>query len=152
MNGEGDGMPGLIIDYYNGVAVMQTHSIGMYRLRDIFAGVLKGIYKDRLVAVYDKSENTIPFKAKLGAKNEFIFGNQSVIEVMENGYRFSIDVDSGQKTGFFIDQRDNRELLIPLCQREERPEYVLLYGGFSVYALMGGAALGTFGRQFCPGY
>jgi len=141
VNGEGDGMPGLIIDYYNGIAVIQAHSIGMYRLRDTFAGVLKEIYKGRLLAVYDKSENSIPVKAGLGVKDEFIFGNQSIIEVRENGYRFSIDVGSGQKTGFFIDQRDNRELLSRYVNGRNVLNMFCYTGGFSVYALMGGAAL-----------
>lgn len=141
VNGEGDGMPGLIIDYYNGVAVIQSHSIGMYRLRDIFAGILKGIYKDRLVSMYDKSENTIPPKAGLGVKDEFIFGNRSNIEVLENGYRFSIHVDSGQKTGFFIDQRENRDLLSRYVNGKNVLNMFCYTGGFTVYALMGGAPL-----------
>jgi 23S rRNA (cytosine1962-C5)-methyltransferase len=141
INGEGDGMPGFIADYYNGIAVLQMHSIGMYRLREMFTGILKEIYKNRLLAVYDKSEGTIPFKAGLGARNEFIYGNQPVIEVKENKCRFSIDVASGQKTGFFIDQRENRALLTRYCKGKDVLNMFCYTGGFSVYALLGGASL-----------
>jgi 23S rRNA (cytosine1962-C5)-methyltransferase len=139
VNGEGDGMPGLIADYYNGIAVLQMHSIGMYRLRDLFTGILKDLYQDRLLAVYDKSEGTIPFKAGMNARNEFIYGNQSVVQVLENKCLFSIDVATGQKTGFFIDQRENRELLTRYCRGKEVLNMFCYTGGFSVYALQAGA-------------
>jgi len=141
VNGEGDGMPGLIIDYYNGIAVMQSHSIGMYRLRGLFSGILKEIFKERLEAVYDKSENTIPPKAGLDVKDEFISGNQTIVQVKENGYLFSVDVGTGQKTGFFIDQRDNRKLLSRYARGKKVLNMFCYTGGFSVYALMGGAHL-----------
>jgi 23S rRNA (cytosine1962-C5)-methyltransferase len=141
VNGEGDGIPGLIIDFYNGIAVMQMHSIGIYRERKLIAGVLKDIYQDRLVAIYDKSEGTLPFKANLGAKNEFLFGNLASVEVKEFGCRFSIDVTTGQKTGFFIDQRDNRQLLTQYVQGKNVLNMFCYTGGFSVYALRGGALL-----------
>jgi 23S rRNA (cytosine1962-C5)-methyltransferase len=141
VNGEGDGMPGLIVDYYNGIAVIQMHSIGMYRLRDLFADILKELYAGRLLAVYDKSESTLPLMAGLGAKNEFNFGSQSVIEVLENNCRFSVDVAAGQKTGFFIDQRDNRELLTRYVHGKDVLNMFCYTGGFSVYALQGGASL-----------
>jgi len=111
VNGEGDGMPGLIIDYYDGTAVLQSHSIGMYRLRNVFASGLRSLYGDKLKAIYDKSENTVPSKAGLNARDGFIYGDGPVITVRENGCLFSVDVSTGQKTGFFIDQRDNRHLL-----------------------------------------
>jgi len=141
VNGEGDGIPGLIIDFYNGVAVIQMHSIGMYHVRELIADVLKDIYQDRLVAIYDKSETTLPFKANLGAKNEFLFGNLPSVEVIEFGCRFSIDIITGQKTGFFIDQRDNRQLLVHYVQGKQVLNMFCYTGGFSVYAFKGGAAL-----------
>jgi len=141
VNGEGDGIPGLIIDFYNGVAVIQMHSIGMYHVRELIADVLKDIYQDRLVAIYDKSETTLPFKANLGAKNEFLFGNLPSVEVIEFGCRFSIDIITGQKTGFFIDQRDNRQLLVHYVQGKQVLNMFCYTGSFSVYAFKGGAAL-----------
>jgi len=141
VNGEGDGMPGFIADYYNGIVVMQMHSIGMYRLRELFTDILKELYGGKLVSVYDKSEGTIPSKAGLDARNEFVFGNQQAMEIRENGCRFLIDVVSGQKTGFFIDQRDNRKLLSRYVNGKEVLNMFCYTGGFSVYALQGGAAL-----------
>lgn len=141
VHGEGDGMPGLIIDYYNGIVVMQMHSVGMYKLRDLIAGEIMDLYGQRIVAVYDKSEGTLPFKANLGARNGFLKGNLSSVEVTENGYRFHVDVISGQKTGFFIDQRDNRQLLTRYVKGKNVLNMFCYTGGFSVYALGGGAAL-----------
>jgi 23S rRNA (cytosine1962-C5)-methyltransferase len=140
VNGEGDGMPGFIVDYYNGIVVMQMHSVGMYLLREQLAEVIKALYGDKLLSIYDKSEGTIPVKAGLGIRNQFIYGDQSVIEIMENGCRFSIDVISGQKTGFFIDQRENRELLTRYSKGKAVLNMFCYTGGFSVYALHGGAA------------
>jgi 23S rRNA (cytosine1962-C5)-methyltransferase len=140
VNGEGDGMPGFIVDYYNGIVVMQMHSVGMYLLREKLAEVIKALYGDKLLSIYDKSESTIPVKAGLGIKNMFIYGDQSVIEIVENGCRFSIDVISGQKTGFFIDQRENRELLTKYIKGKDVLNMFCYTGGFSVYALHGGAA------------
>ena len=140
VNGEGDGMPGFIVDYYNGIVVMQMHSVGMYLLRELLAEVIKALYGDKLLSIYDKSEGTIPVKAGLGIRNQFIYGDQSVIEIIENGCRFSIDVISGQKTGFFIDQRENRELLTRYIKGKDVLNMFCYTGGFSVYALHGGAA------------
>jgi 23S rRNA (cytosine1962-C5)-methyltransferase len=134
-------MPGLIIDVYNGVVVMQMHSIGMYRLRDQIAALIVELYPQPPVAIYDKSESTLPFKANLGAKNESLLGNSNAVEVRENGYRFHIDVTTGQKTGFFIDQRDNRQLLTQYAAGKNVLNMFCYTGGFSVYALGGGAAL-----------
>lgn len=139
VNGEGDGMPGLIIDYYNGVVVMQMHSVGMFRLRDQIAGAIVELFDQKLVAVYDKSESTLPFKANLNAKNEFLIGNTSVVEVRENGYRFLVDLSRGQKTGFFIDQRENRQLLARYTSGRHVLNMFCYTGGFSVYALGGEA-------------
>ncbi len=141
VHGEGDGMPGLIIDYYNGVIVIQSHSVGMYRLRDQIAAVIQELYGNNQVTIYDKSEGTLPFKANLGAKNEFLSGSTSIIDVVENGYQFRIDVTTGQKTGFYIDQRDNRLLLSRYATGKSVLNMFCYTGGFSVYALGGGANL-----------
>jgi 23S rRNA (cytosine1962-C5)-methyltransferase len=141
LNGEGDGMPGLIIDYYNGIAVLQMHSIGMYKLRNELTSILQDLFGQQLIAVYDKSESTLPFKANLGAKNEFLYGTTPEVEVLENGYRFKIDVSTGQKTGFFIDQRENRQLLTRYTLGKKVLNMFCYTGGFSVYALGGGAEL-----------
>jgi 23S rRNA (cytosine1962-C5)-methyltransferase len=140
VNGEGDGMPGLIIDFYNGIAVLQMHSIGMYNLREQLVRVLQEVYGPGLLAVFDKSEHTLPHKDGLNAKNEFLFGDQTLVEVIENGCRFSIDIAMGQKTGFFIDQRDNRKLLTNYVKSKDVLDVFCYTGGFSVYALKGGAA------------
>ncbi len=140
VHGEGDGMPGLIVDYYNGLVVMQTHSIGMFLIRDQLAEAISQLYGPSLKAIYDKSENTLPFKANTGAKNGFIRGDMARVEVQENGYRFFVDVTTGQKTGFFIDQRDNRQLLKHYATGKEVLNMFCYTGGFSVYALGGGAA------------
>ncbi|HLO57349.1 MAG TPA: class I SAM-dependent rRNA methyltransferase [Bacteroidales bacterium] len=141
INGEGDGLPGLIIDYYNGIAVMQMHSIGMYRIRKVIAEILAELYGKKLTAVYDKSESTLPFKANLNAKNEFLIGSRASGEVIENGHRFGIDAETGQKTGFFIDQRENRELLTRYIKDKDVLNMFCYTGGFSVYASAEGARL-----------
>jgi 23S rRNA (cytosine1962-C5)-methyltransferase len=141
INGEGDELPGLIIDYYNGVAVMQMHSIGMYRIRNEIVEALKHIYPHTLQAVYDKSESTLPFKANLGAKNGFLYGDVSRAEIKENDHSFLIDVATGQKTGFFIDQRENRQLLTRYTAGKQVLNMFCYTGGFSVYALKSGAAM-----------
>jgi len=141
VNGEGDGMPGLVIDYYNGIVVLQMHSIGMYRIRQLLADALNDIYSGRLTAIYDKSESTLPFKANLGAKNELVKGLATATEVKENGFRFTIDVSTGQKTGFFIDQRDNRQLLTRYVAGKNVLNMFCYTGGFSVYAMGAGAAM-----------
>ncbi|HEX2395362.1 MAG TPA: class I SAM-dependent rRNA methyltransferase [Bacteroidales bacterium] len=140
INGEGDGMPGLIIDYYNGIVVMQMHSIGMYLIRQTLVEILTELYGKQLKAIYDKSESTLPYKANLGAKNEFLFGNEGKVEVIENGHRFLIDICTGQKTGFFIDQRDNRQLLTRYVTGKNVLNMFSYTGGFSVYALGAGAS------------
>jgi 23S rRNA (cytosine1962-C5)-methyltransferase len=140
VHGEGDGLPGLIVDYYNGVVVLQTHSVGMYRLRDRIAAAILEVCDRKPLAIYDKSENTLPFKANLGARNEFLTGDLSSVEVKENGYLFYIDVTTGQKTGFFIDQRENRQLLTRYTKGKSVLNMFCYTGGFTVYALGGGAS------------
>ncbi|MBN1415879.1 MAG: class I SAM-dependent rRNA methyltransferase [Bacteroidales bacterium] len=141
VNGEGDNMPGLVIDYYNGIAVMQTHSVGMYRMRHQLGHILKKLYGNKLTAVYDKSEATIPVKAGLEVKNEFLWGNLSRVTVTENNFNFFVDVAEGQKTGFFIDQRDNRKLLSNYCNGKNVLNVFCYTGGFSVYAALNHANL-----------
>ncbi|MCK4664976.1 MAG: class I SAM-dependent rRNA methyltransferase [Bacteroidales bacterium] len=139
VNAEGDQLPGLIIDYYNGTLVMQMHSIGMYLLRNEIAEVLKEIFSDKLLAIYDKSEKTLPFKAKIEPVNEYLINNSSVNEVVEYGNKFIVDWEGGQKTGFFIDQRQNRRLLEKFAKDKDVLNVFGYTGGFSVYALRGGA-------------
>ena len=139
INAEGDGLPGLIIDYYNGSAVMQTHSVGMYFLREKFAAVLKEIFGEKLVAVYDKSEKTLPYKAAIESKDGYLLGSAKQVQVKENGLVFKVDGESGQKTGFFIDQRENRSLLETYSAGRDVLNMFCYTGGFSVYALRGGA-------------
>lgn len=135
VHAEGDGLPGLIIDYYNGVAVMQMHSIGFYRIRNEIAGILKELIKDKLIAVYDKSETTIPHMSGITASNEFLYGDSGPVIVNEYGYKFNIDWTSGQKTGFFIDQRENRKLLQRFTDGKKVLNMFGYTGAFSVYAM-----------------
>ena len=100
---EGDGLPGLVIDWYNGTAVIQTHSIGMHLIKNEITEALKEIYGDKLKAVYDKSEETLPKMSKVKAVNGYLFGKAETNEVIENNCKFHIDWEGGQKTGFFID-------------------------------------------------
>lgn len=141
IHAEGDGMPGLIIDYYNGCAVMQIHSIGFYRIRETLVKVLQEIYGDELKAVYDKSESTMPKKGPYSAVNEHVYGDLKNTIVKENGLNFEIDWTAGQKTGFFVDQRDNRHLLQAYSKNRKVLNMFCYTGGFSVYAIRGGAEL-----------
>ncbi|RZK46073.1 MAG: class I SAM-dependent rRNA methyltransferase, partial [Hymenobacter sp.] len=112
-HGEGDGLPGLIVDVYGDVAVIQAHSPGMYLARHELAAALRAVMGESLRAVYDKSAETVPAQAAPDAKNSYLLGAGTGTEhlVVENGHQFAVDWETGQKTGFFIDQRDNRELL-----------------------------------------
>ncbi len=141
IHGEGDNLPGLVIDVYGTTAVMQAHSVGMHLCRMEIADALREVLGGALSAIYYKSETTLPYKAELGQEDGFVFGNAADNVAMENGLRFHIDWLKGQKTGFFIDQRDNR-LLVESYARGRRVLNVFSYtGGFSVYALRGGASL-----------
>ncbi len=139
VHAEGDGLPGLIIDVYGRTAVMQCHSIGMHRERERIAAALRQLYGDHLGAIYDKSADTLPTQYGGRQRNGYIFGTRIEENALENGHHFRLDWEGGQKTGFFLDQRDNRALL----QRYVRDQRVLnafsYSGGFSVYALAGGA-------------
>jgi 23S rRNA (cytosine1962-C5)-methyltransferase len=144
INGEGDYFPSLIADYYNGTIVMQIHSTGMYRMREMLVTLFKEVLAEELMFVFDKSANTLPVRANLPKENLFVYGQkpyQTQILVNENDLKFKVDISEGQKTGFFIDQRDNRELLIQHAKGREVLNLFGYTGGFSVYALAGGAKL-----------
>ena len=141
VHGEGDGLPGLVIDMYDGVAVMQAHSVGMHVDRMLIANSLKKIMGDDLKAVYYKSETTLPFKAELGQENGFLIGQSNNDIAIENGLKFHIDWLKGQKTGFFVDQRDNRALLEQYSKGRRVLNMFCYTGGFSVYSMRGGAEL-----------
>lgn len=139
---EGDGLPGLIIDYYNGTCVMQSHSIGMHLMKDAIVEALKEVYGEKLLAVYDKSAETLPKKYAEHVKNDYLFGKgtDEQHEILENGLSFWADWKSGQKTGFFIDQRENRQMLARYSEGKTILNAFCYTGGFSVYALKAGAA------------
>ena len=115
IHGEGDGLPGLIIDYYDGVCVMQAHSVGMFRAKGAICEALKSVYGPSLKAVYDKSSGTAPFKAGLDLVDGYLYRSESFSDdeqiVLENGHKFFVNWTEGQKTGFFLDQRENRALV-----------------------------------------
>jgi 23S rRNA (cytosine1962-C5)-methyltransferase len=143
VHAEGDNLPGLIIDYYNRVAVMQTHSIGMYRIRHEIASILSDLMRNRLTAVYDKSESTIPFMSGVKSTNEFIIGRSDPVIVTEEGKKFLIDWASGQKTGFFIDQRENRKILVNFTNGRDVLNMFGYTGGFSVFAMINARSVHT---------
>ncbi len=141
VHGEGDGLPGLIIDIYGTTAVVQCHSVGMYHARQEIAEAIRNVYGDRIVAIYDKSSQTLPFKANLGAVDGYLWGHANSPEqvVLENGEQFRVNWEKGQKTGFFLDQRENRELVKRYAKGRTVLNTFCYTGGFSVYALSGGA-------------
>ena len=141
VHGEGDNLPGLIIDIYGKNAVMQAHSVGMHVCRMEIAQALKAVMGDDLKAVYYKSETTLPFKASLGQENGFILGDSDDNVAIENGLKFHIDWLKGQKTGFFVDQRENRALVERYAHGRKVLNMFCYTGGFSVYAMRGGAEL-----------
>lgn len=141
VHGEGDHLPGLVIDCYGSTAVMQAHSVGMHMVRHQIAKILVEVMEGRVSHVYYKSETTLPFKADLGQENEFIVGQSDDNTACENGLRFYVDWLKGQKTGFFVDQRDNRSLLERYANGKKVLNMFCYTGGFSVYAMRGGANL-----------
>ena len=143
IHGEGDGLPGLIVDYYNGVAVIQMHSVGFYRIRKEITAILVELFEDQVVAIYDKSEATLPHMAGINSVNEFLYGSSGPVIVTENGYKFKIDWTTGQKTGFFIDQRENRELLEGFTEKKNVLNMFGYTGAFSVYAMKNAALVHT---------
>jgi 23S rRNA (cytosine1962-C5)-methyltransferase len=139
VHAEGDGLPGLVIDFYNGTAVMQMHSIGMYLIRNDLSKYLKDVMGDQLKAVYDKSEKTLPFKADIEPRDGFLYGDTVAGVVSEYGNLFKVDWEEGQKTGFFIDQRENRFLLQHYSKDRDVLNMFCYTGGFSFFAMRGGA-------------
>ncbi|SHF80028.1 class I SAM-dependent rRNA methyltransferase [Dysgonomonas macrotermitis] len=143
IHGEGDNLPGLIIDIYGYTAVMQSHSVGMHENRNDICKALVKILGDNLKNVYYKSETTLPYKADLGAENGYLFGGKENTDgiAVENGLKFHADWLKGQKTGFFVDQRDNRALLEKYSKDRRLLNMFCYTGGFSFYAMRGGAKL-----------
>lgn len=139
IHGEGDNLPGLIIDCYGTTAVMQAHSVGMHVCREQICKALVEVMGDRIKNVYYKSETTLPFKAELGQENGFIYGHTDNNTAVENGLSFHVDWLKGQKTGFFVDQRENRSLLEHYAKGKSILNMFCYTGGFSVYAMRGGA-------------
>ena len=141
IHGEGDGCPGLIMDLYKDVLVFQAHTIGMHRDRDEIVEAVKNILGKKIKAIYDKSKETLPTEYAQTCTNSFVFGEVKVpYTVKENGISFSINWITGQKTGFFIDQRENRALLAQYAQGKSVLNTFCYSGGFSLYALKAGAA------------
>jgi len=141
VHGEGDNLPGLVIDCYGDTAVMQAHSVGMHVSRMDICEALVQVMGNRIKNVYYKSETTLPFKADLGQENGFIYGNTNENTAVENGLRFHVDWLKGQKTGFFVDQRENRTLLEHYSKGKRVLNMFCYTGGFSVYAMRGEAEL-----------
>ena len=141
VHGEGDNLPGLVIDIYGATAVLQAHSVGMHVCRNEVAEALKDLMGKQLKAIYYKSETTLPFKAQLGQENGLLWGEAGNDIAHENGLVFHIDWLKGQKTGFFVDQRDNRSLVEHYAKGRKVLNMFCYTGGFSVYAMRGGAEL-----------
>lgn len=141
VHGEGDNLPGLVIDIYGATAVMQAHSVGMHQDRMMIAQALKTVMGDELHNIYYKSETTLPYKAELEQENGFILGGDANDIAVENGMKFHVDWLRGQKTGFFVDQRDNRSLLQKYSRGRNVLNMFCYTGGFSFYAMRGGASL-----------
>lgn len=139
VHGEGDNLPGLVIDVYGRTAVLQAHSIGMHSSRMAIAESLKRVMGGEIDNIFYKSETTLPFKADLGQENGFLLGGAADDVAVENGLQFHIDWLRGQKTGFFVDQRDNRSLLEHYSCGRDVLNMFCYTGGFSVYAMRGGA-------------
>lgn len=153
---EGDGMPGLIIDWYNGVAVIQTHSMGMHRLKPVFVIALREIYGHELIAVYDKSSETmhptptpclpgrqasLKGKGSMIIQDEYLFGTSLKGDILETGHRFRVDWEQGQKTGFFLDQKGNRMYAQYYAKDRKVLNSFCYSGAFSVYSMKGGAKM-----------
>ncbi len=145
VHGEGDGLPGLVVDIYGTTAVMQSHTAGFWHIRKMIAGLLPEVTGELVKSVYDKSEGTLPFMARLNPANGYLLGANAVPDatVTENGFRFKVDWEKGQKTGFFIDQRDNRNLLRHYSNGRSVLNLFGYTGGFSVYAMSNAALVHT---------
>ncbi|MBS5614067.1 MAG: class I SAM-dependent rRNA methyltransferase [Prevotella buccalis] len=141
VHGEGDMLPGLIIDCYGKTAVMQAHSVGMHVERLAICEALRSVMGSRIEHVFYKSETTLPFKAELGQQDGFLYGGSDDNVAIENGLKFHVDWLKGQKTGFFVDQRENRTLLEKYSKNRSVLNMFCYTGGFSVYAMRGVAKL-----------
>lgn len=141
VHGEGDNLPGLVIDCYGKTAVMQAHSVGMHVCREAIARALVDVMGDRIENVYYKSETTLPFKAGLGQENGFLIGGCDDNIAVENGLKFHADWQKGQKTGYFVDQRESRSLLERYSKNRTVLNMFCYTGGFSFYAMRGQAKL-----------
>lgn len=141
VHGEGDSLPGLVIDIYGDTAVMQAHSVGMHVSRTIIAQVVKETLGESLKNIYYKSDTTLPFKADINKDNGYLLGGNAGNISTEYGLKFHIDWLRGQKTGFFVDQRENRKLLEQYAKGRKLLNMFCYTGGFSIYALRGGAEL-----------
>ena len=143
VHGEGDNLPGLIIDYYDGVCVMQAHSAGMFRAKKKITEALQKVYGESLKAVYDKSSGTAPYKAGLELVDGYMYRRpdfkENELVVLENGRKFMVNWTEGQKTGFFLDQRENRALVGSIAKGRNVLNLFCYTGGFSIYALAAGA-------------
>ena len=143
VHGEGDGLPGLIIDWYDGVCVIQAHSVGMFRAKSRICEALQEVFGDSLKAVYDKSSGTAPFKAGLELIDGYLYKapgfDAAELTVLENGHKFTVNWVEGQKTGFFLDQRENRALVGRYAAGRTVLNLFCYTGGFSIYALAAGA-------------
>lgn len=139
VHGEGDSLPGLVIDVYGRTAVLQAHSVGIHMCRHEIAAALQRLEGLQIDNIFYKSETTLPFKAELGQENGFLVGGDADNIALENGLKFHIDWLRGQKTGFFVDQRDNRSLVEHYAKGRTVLNMFCYTGGFSVYALRGGA-------------
>lgn len=139
IHGEGDSLPGLVIDVYAHTAVMQAHSVGMHHARFDIMEALKKVMGDSLQNIYYKSEATLPFKANLGSEDGYLYGGEVEDIALENGLKFFVDWQKGQKTGFFVDQRENRSLLEKYAGGRSVLNMFCYTGGFSFYAMRGGA-------------
>ena len=140
VNGEGDFMPGLIIDWFDGNVVLQFHSYGMFRLRELFVKIILTLFAGKIRSIYDKSVATLPEIRGFQPVDELLYGSFDDVLVKENGIPFHIDIIKGQKTGFFIDQRENRSLVGHFSANRNILNLFCYTGGFSAYALAGGAS------------
>lgn len=141
IHGEGDNLPGLVVDCYGKTAVMQAHSVGMHVNRHEIVKALISVMGNRIAHVFYKSETTLPYKAQLEQENGFLYGGSDDNTAVENGLRFHVDWLKGQKTGFFVDQRENRALLERYARGRTVLNMFCYTGGFSFYAMRGGARL-----------
>ena len=139
IHGEGDGFPGLIVDVYGKAAVLQAHTLGMYKNIELFKDCLTALYSNQLEVIYDKSLESLGKQLPVGSANQFLMGNTPEMLMHENGIGFQVNFVEGQKTGFFLDQRDNRSLLRSYSAGKDVLNTFCYSGGFSLAALAGGA-------------